>query len=137
MGEEDLDRGVEIVHVLCDPGGRAAHDGRPAGSESALARSATGGKYVTRYFEENAKKYRDSPDKTGQRGGDGWGSAERCGRDKSSDVCVRAGTDVGKNIWVNWAIRLIGADLVPDERLPCCRGANLPGGAASCAPIKK
>ncbi|MCM3356362.1 hypothetical protein M3615_21750, partial [Bacillus halotolerans] len=52
-------------HVLCDPGGRAAHDGRPAGSESALARSATGGKYVTRYFEENAKKYRESPDAPG------------------------------------------------------------------------
>ncbi|RQV33188.1 hypothetical protein DF027_29775 [Burkholderia cenocepacia] len=42
-----------------------------------------------------------------------------------------------KNIWVNWTIRQAGADLAPDERLPCRRGANLPGGAASCAPIKK
>ncbi len=32
--------------------------------EARSHRSATGGKYVTRYFEENAKKYRESPDKT-------------------------------------------------------------------------
>ncbi|MBR8154610.1 hypothetical protein KDX20_09185 [Burkholderia cenocepacia] len=96
MSEEDLDRGVEIIHVLCDPDGRAAHDRRPAGSESALARSAMGGKYVTRYFEENAKKYRDSPDEAGLDGGAGWVRAVWRGKAESSDVCVRACTAAGK-----------------------------------------
>src|SRR5579859_127128 len=59
-------------------------------------RSATGGKYVTRYFEENAKKYRESPDKTGLRGGAGWERAERRGTVESSDVCAAMRTDVGK-----------------------------------------
>ncbi|CAB3968173.1 hypothetical protein BLA9940_05436 [Burkholderia aenigmatica] len=43
--------------------------------EARSHRSATGGKYVTRYFEENAKKYRESPDKTGLCSGAGWASA--------------------------------------------------------------
>ncbi|MDS0856632.1 hypothetical protein NUV25_02830 [Burkholderia pseudomultivorans] len=34
-----------------------------------------GGKYVTRYFEENAKKYRESPDKTGDLMGPDWAAA--------------------------------------------------------------
>lgn len=51
-----------------------------------------GGKYVTRYFEENAKKYGDSPDKAGLDGGAGWGRAVRRGKAESSDVCVRACT---------------------------------------------
>ncbi|NTX31625.1 hypothetical protein HT746_31685 [Burkholderia pyrrocinia] len=58
--------------------------------------SATGGKYVTRYFEENAKKYRESPDKTGLCGGAGWESAGRRGRIESSDVCASMHTVAGK-----------------------------------------
>ncbi|MBJ9924926.1 hypothetical protein [Burkholderia cenocepacia] len=55
-----------------------------------------GGKYVTRYFEENAKKYRDSPDEAGLGGGAGWGRAVRRGKAESSDVCVRAYRAAGK-----------------------------------------
>ncbi|ONP13298.1 hypothetical protein A8D80_24410 [Burkholderia cenocepacia] len=48
--------------------------------------------------------------------------------------CLRADLhERRKNIWVNWTIRPAGADLAPDERLPCRNGAKLPGGAASCA----
>jgi len=56
--------------------------------EARSHRSATGGKYVTRYFEENPKKYRESPDKSGLCGGAGWASAAWRGASESSDVCA-------------------------------------------------
>jgi len=43
--------------------------------EARSDRSAMGGKYVIGNFEENGKKYRESPDKTGLRGGAGWPGA--------------------------------------------------------------
>lgn len=55
-----------------------------------------GGKYVTRYFEENAKKYQDSPGEAGLDGGAGWVRAVWRGKAESSDVCVRACTAAGK-----------------------------------------
>ncbi|MGK8209453.1 hypothetical protein ACRS8P_06260 [Burkholderia cenocepacia] len=47
-----------------------------------------GGKYVTRYFEENAKKYRESPDKTGRFDGAGLGGGMRQGGRESSEFCA-------------------------------------------------
>jgi hypothetical protein len=49
---------------------RIARDRR--NQEARSQRSATGGKYVIRNFEENAKKYRESPE--GSRSSDGAGS---------------------------------------------------------------
>lgn len=56
--------------------------------EARSHRSAMGGKYVTRYFEENAKKYRESPDKTGRFDGAGLGGGIRQGGRESSDFCA-------------------------------------------------
>ncbi|WP_321788723.1 hypothetical protein [Burkholderia pyrrocinia] len=64
--------------------------------EARSHRSATGGKYVTRYFEENAKKYRESPDKSGLRGGAGWECAARRDTVESSDVCASIRMVAGK-----------------------------------------
>ncbi|UOB57555.1 hypothetical protein MRS60_25510 [Burkholderia pyrrocinia] len=100
--------------------------------EARSYRSATGGKYVTRYFEENAKKYRESPDKTGLRGGAGWRSAERRGHGRIvRSLCVDA-RDRRKNNLLNWTILQAGADLAPEERMRVMPCANLSGHAARC-----
>ncbi|MDS0797021.1 hypothetical protein NUV26_33185 [Burkholderia pseudomultivorans] len=56
-----------------------------------------GGKYVTRYFEENAKKYGESPDKTGRFDGAGLGGGMRQGGRESSDFCTGMFEAGGKN----------------------------------------
>ncbi|MCU9957543.1 MULTISPECIES: hypothetical protein [Burkholderia] len=90
---------VSKLFMFCAPRADAQHEARGRQDlEARSYRSATGGKYVTRYFEENAKKYRESPDKRGPRGGAGWRSAERRGTVESSDVCASMRAIAGKII---------------------------------------
>lgn len=94
-------------------------------------RSATGGKYVTRYFEENAKKYRESPDKTALRGGAGWPGATWRGasnRPTFSRRCARP----PKNNRLNWTFVRAGADRARDGGFSCRMRTNRPSCAASC-----
>ena len=113
VGEEGLDRGVEIVHVLCDPGGRSAHDMRPAGSKSALVPERNGGKYVTRYFEENAKNTGNPLIKRGCAvGPDG-----RAPRGGAHRIVRRFRIDAHghrKNNRLNWTFVRAGADRARD-----------------------
>ena len=122
VGEEGLDRGVEIVHVLCDPGGRSAHDMRPAGSKSALVPGATG-KYVTRYFEENAKNTGNPLIKRGCAvGPDG-----RAPRGGAHRIVRRFRIDAHghrKNNRLNWTFVRAGADRARDGGFSCRMRTN-------------
>ncbi|CAI8759583.1 hypothetical protein EMIT0158MI4_140039 [Burkholderia ambifaria] len=65
--------------------------------EARSHRSATGGKYVIGNFEENGKKYRESPEKTRIPGGAGLEWAVRRGDAESSDGWARISARQQKN----------------------------------------
>ncbi|HGO6121758.1 TPA: hypothetical protein ACK3RK_000197 [Burkholderia cepacia] len=80
---------------------------------------------VTRYFEENAKKYRESPDETGLCD---WGRMGECrvaGGSESSDISASMRAAIGK------IIGRTGQSRGP-VRISRLMRANLPGRAASC-----
>jgi hypothetical protein len=64
-----------------------------------------GGKYVTGNFEENGKKYRDSPEKTRFSDGAGLEMTVWRGHVESSDGCARGHCASSKNNVLNWTIR--------------------------------